>query len=82
MDDHLHAILILNGSEKTVSELVRQFKALVTLKIKSKDIWQKGFYEHVIRNEKALAKIREYIHNNPLAEKIKFEQFYEQERAQ
>ena len=80
MDDHLHAILILNDSEKTVSEVVRQFKALITLKTKIKDVWQKGFFEHVIRNEKALQKIREYIRNNPLAEKIKFEQFYE--RAQ
>lgn len=80
MGDHLHAILILNDSEKTVSEVVRQFKALITLKTKIKDVWQKGFFEHVIRNEKALQKIREYIRNNPLAEKIKFEQFYE--RAQ
>ena len=28
-------------------------------------IWQRGYYEHVIRNESALNKIREYIINNP-----------------
>ena len=28
-------------------------------------IWQKSFYDHVIRNEKDLDKIREYIYNNP-----------------
>ncbi len=32
-------------------------------------IWQRGYYEHVIRNEKALNKIREYIMNNPDKEK-------------
>lgn len=29
-------------------------------------IWQKSFYDHVIRNEKDLQRIREYIFNNPL----------------
>ncbi len=42
-------------------------------------LWQPGYYEHVIRNKKALAKIRQYIINNPYAEGIKFEQFYEEE---
>jgi len=39
--------------------------------------WQRNYYEHVIRNEAALLKIREYIKNNPLAERIRFEDFYE-----
>jgi len=30
----------------------------------------------VIRNEAALFKIRAYIENNPLAERIRFEKFY------
>ena len=29
-------------------------------------IWHRNYYEHVIRNEAELQKIREYIHNNPL----------------
>jgi putative transposase len=29
-------------------------------------VWQKSFYDHVIRDEKNLNKIREYIRNNPL----------------
>jgi putative transposase len=28
-------------------------------------LWQRGYYEHVIRNEKALDRIRTYIANNP-----------------
>ena len=36
-------------------------------------IWQRGYYEHVIRNEKALNKIREYIMNNPDKEKYDWE---------
>lgn len=29
-------------------------------------LWQKNYYEHIIRNETGLAKIREYIQNNPV----------------
>ncbi|ODS32916.1 MAG: hypothetical protein SCARUB_01968 [Candidatus Scalindua rubra] len=29
-------------------------------------MWQRNYYEHVIRNEQELNKIREYIINNPL----------------
>ena len=28
-------------------------------------LWQRNYYEHVIRNETSLGRIREYIINNP-----------------
>lgn len=28
--------------------------------------WQSRFYDHIIRDERSLQKIREYIRNNPL----------------
>ncbi|MFH0947896.1 MAG: hypothetical protein V1833_02720 [Elusimicrobiota bacterium] len=36
-------------------------------------IWQSNYYEHIIRNEKALDKIRKYIENNPDIEKPDWE---------
>ncbi|MFQ5686668.1 MAG: transposase, partial [Candidatus Scalindua sp.] len=30
------------------------------------NVWQRNYYEHIIRNEKELNKIREYIMYNPL----------------
>jgi len=29
-------------------------------------IWQKNYYEHIVRNERELGLIRQYIQNNPL----------------
>jgi REP element-mobilizing transposase RayT len=29
-------------------------------------VWQRNYYEHVIRRDESLAKIREYIETNPL----------------
>jgi putative transposase len=76
MPSHIHIIFVLQQSEVPLWEVIRTFKALVSKKTGVKNFWQRGYYEHVIRNEKALFKIREYIQNNPLAESIKFEQFY------
>jgi putative transposase len=76
MDSHLHIIFVLQESGVPLWKIVRAFKALVKRRVDSEQFWQRGYYEHVIRNEKALLKIREYIQNNPLAERIEFEQFY------
>ncbi len=32
-------------------------------------LWQRNYYEHVVRNENALIRIREYIKNNPIKHK-------------
>jgi len=29
-------------------------------------VWQRNYYEHIVRNETDLQRIREYIINNPL----------------
>ena len=60
----------------TVGEIVGTFKSLCIhdwlthIKEKKIDVagklWQRNYYEHVIRNEDELNKIREYIQNNPL----------------
>ncbi len=75
MPTHLHVIFVFKKIKKDLSKIIRTFKALVTRNTKMK-FWQRNYYEHVIRNENALYKIREYIQNNPLAEKIRFEEFY------
>ncbi len=75
MPDHLHMIIVFDETKKDLSEIIRTFKALVTRNTRMK-FWQRNYYEHVIRNEDALLKIREYIQNNPLVEKIKFKEFY------
>jgi putative transposase len=54
---------------------IQDFKSKTTLEIKKKGFigkrfWQPNYYEHVIRNEKALYKIREYIKYNAEKDKI------------
>lgn len=76
MPNHLHIIFVLNNCKLKLGEIVRRFKAKVTHTF-GKKLWQPNYYEHVIRNEKALNKIREYILRNSAEEIIEFKQFYE-----
>ncbi len=78
MDNHLHIILILEDCQLKLGEIVRRLKA-GTSKQAGFSLWQPNYYEHVIRNEHALKKIREYIINNPLIEKVEFEEFYKKD---
>lgn len=54
----------------SLGSIIGQFKSVCTKRIWAlgfRDFaWQSRFYDHVIRNEKSLQKIREYIINNPL----------------
>ena len=53
-------------------EIVRQFKTFSSRRINehrntpSVPVWQRNYYEHVIRNGDELNRVREYIVNNPL----------------
>ena len=66
MPTHIHLILVLEDCKLKLGEIIRRFKAR-TSKAMGFKIWQPNYYEHVIRNESALNKIREYIENNPKA---------------
>jgi len=57
---------------QAIGSIVRGFKSAVTRGIKRLDypffysVWQRNYYEHIIRNERELNRIREYVQNNPL----------------
>ena len=54
-----------------LSEIVRAFKTFSARTINERratpgaPVWQRNYYEHVVRDETALNRIREYIANNP-----------------
>lgn len=81
MSDHIHLILILNNCPLTLGEIVRRLKAKTTRKAGLK-LWQPNYYEHVIRHDRALSRIRQYIINNPHVEQIEFRDFYNSNKPQ
>ncbi len=79
MPNHFHAVVYINqtGDNKTsLSGVVQRFKSLTTyryiLGVRQFDwpafderLWQRNYYEHIIRDESDSLAATEYIHNNP-----------------
>jgi REP element-mobilizing transposase RayT len=53
-------------------DVVRAFKSISAVKVSrflsrlGVPLWQRNYYEHIIRNEESLNRVREYIETNPL----------------
>ncbi len=56
----------------SIGAIIGQFKSVTTKRINDLrgtpgvPVWQRNYYEHIIRNEEALERIRTYIQTNPL----------------
>jgi putative transposase len=52
-----------------LGQVVRAFKAVISRRVRlagtAEFAWQRNYYERIIRNERELAAIREYIQDNP-----------------
>ena len=82
MPNHFHGIIILVQENELFSpslpEIIQWFKTMTTNAyirgVKEKGwepfmgkLWQRNYYEHIIRNETELDRIRAYIELNPAA---------------
>jgi len=82
MPNHFHGIIIINTNcrggvtpplrKYTLGQIVAYFKYQTTKQINQIrnttgiPVWQRNYYDHIIRNEKALENIRWYIEGNPV----------------
>ena len=76
MPDHIHMIIRLdNGSmwastptdqpqHSRIANIIRSIKILVS-KETGESVFQRSYYDHVIRNEQDYEEIWEYVENNP-----------------
>ena len=75
MPNHIHFIIFLDGCkyERTahnVENLIQQFKSYTThlyayMRSGNGILWQRNYYEHIIRNERSFNYIQGYIRQNP-----------------
>ena len=80
MPNHLHIMVVIlpdsSGRTRcapTVSRMIKMFKETVTKQI-GENIWQKLFYDHIIRDKHDFEEISKYIYENPL--KWQFDELY------
>ena len=66
MPNHIHMILIVEKETPiSISRVIKQYKEYITKQTKE-HIWQKSYYDHIIRNEKDYLRIWKYIDENIL----------------
>jgi len=76
MPNHIHGIIELYDSSVSIPNIIQTFKSITTHKYINgvhdhnwktfdKKLWQRNYYEHIIRNEESLNTIQNYIINNP-----------------
>jgi len=77
MPNHMHGLVFIRAGLKPaptnqqITEIVRAFKTFSAKRINQlrhtpgSSVWQRNFYEHVIRDDRSLKRIREYIDTNP-----------------
>ena len=77
MPNHIHMIVFIsNADDRTekridIFRVIKQFKGSVSKQVGS-PIWQKTYFDLVIRNEEDLMEIWRYIDENPLKLKQQF----------
>lgn len=71
MPNHIHIIFDVRNCEsrKNLGVVIGQYKMAVTKEIRKMipdfQVWQRSFYDHVIRNQRSYEKIWTYIEHNP-----------------
>ncbi len=73
MPNHVHGILLFHseGAAGSLGAIIGQYKSVVTKRSRllpspsSSHIWQRNYYDHIIRSATSLEKIRQYIVENP-----------------
>ena len=66
MPNHLHGIIWLHpGNRCSLSAIINHFKAGISRRA-GVPLWQRGFYDRVIRTEQELDAVHRYIAENPL----------------
>lgn len=74
MPDHVHGVLVIPESPaaRGIPQFVQVFKRVAALRIntlrasRSSRVWQRGYWDKIIREDAELARIRRYIADNPL----------------
>ncbi len=69
MPDHFHALIGVGKSDKTLGAICGAFKSLSTRAYwqwyRGK-LWQRQFFDHIVRNEEDFFETRDYIRLNPV----------------
>ncbi len=62
MPDHVH-VFVAGGQDFSLPQWVRSLKVALAREPK---LWQRGFFDHLLRSEESYAEKWGYVHQNPV----------------
>ena len=72
MPNHFHALIYIKERGTSLREIIGAVKSATTRRARkvdqrllASDLWQRGYFDHVVRTEKSLCALRQYILDNP-----------------
>lgn len=73
MPNHIHMVVILergtpgcaSPTKSTLAKVINAFKSLTSRQF-GESMWQRGYYDHIIRSETDYQRIWQYINENPV----------------
>ena len=69
MPDHIHIIIFIGQRDErkrpSINQIMAAFKAGVSREI-GRPIWQRSYYDHIIRSQSDYDEVWQYIENNPI----------------
>ena len=68
MPNHVHMLLLMKSSNERACPDIRYAVRLYKRKVTQRagfSVWQKGFYDHIVRSDREYLEIWTYIDNNP-----------------
>ncbi len=71
MPNHVHSILQIDDRPQSLKSIIGTFKSAVTRlarqeqTLTNKELWQRGYFDHIVRSDQALFRLRKYIADNP-----------------
>ncbi|MGH7801997.1 MAG: REP-associated tyrosine transposase [Thermodesulfobacteriota bacterium] len=69
MPDHVHLLVGLNEADADLIGFIRHFKQKTEYDFRKRhdiNLWQRSFYDHILRKEESVIETVRYIFNNPV----------------
>lgn len=73
MPNHAHVLVIATSAASnliTFARLFKQMSAFGFMNVTGRHLWQRSFYDHIVKKEESLAVVADYIIHNPVRKGI------------
>ena len=65
MPDHVH-LFVRGGRDFALSSWIGGLKRAISLTLKSRELWQPGFFDHILRSDESYGEKWNYVRENPV----------------